>query len=80
MIPVYLAIAYVAGLPTRLLAIAAVVAVLAAPVAWKFALQDYQRQRVLTFVDPSKDTRARGTSRSRPASPPGRAGCGARDS
>jgi rod shape determining protein RodA len=59
-IPVYLAIAYVAGLPTRLLAIAAVVAVLAAPVAWKFVLQDYQRQRVLTFVDPSKDTRGAG--------------------
>ena len=59
-IPVYLAIAYAAGLPKRLLAIAAVVAVLAAPVAWKFVLQDYQRQRVLTFVDPSKDTRGAG--------------------
>ena len=51
-IPVYLAVAYAAGLPKRLLAIAAVVAVLAAPVAWKFVLKDYQRQRVLTFVDP----------------------------
>jgi rod shape determining protein RodA len=59
-IPVYLAIAYVAGLPTRILAVAAVVAVLALPVAWKFVLQDYQRQRVLTFVDPSKDTRGAG--------------------
>ena len=59
-IPVYLAIAYVAGLPTRVLAVAAVVAVLALPVAWKFVLQDYQRQRVLTFVDPSKDTRGAG--------------------
>ena len=59
-IPVFLAIAYVAGLPTRILAIAAVVAVLAAPVAWKFVLQDYQRQRVLTFIDPSKDTRGAG--------------------
>ena len=51
-IPVYLFIAYVAGLPMRLLGIAALVAVLAAPVAWKFALKDYQRERVLTFVDP----------------------------
>jgi rod shape determining protein RodA len=59
-IPVFLAIAYVAGLPTRVLAIAAVVAVLAAPVAWRFVLQDYQRQRVLTFIDPSKDTRGAG--------------------
>jgi rod shape determining protein RodA len=59
-IPVFLAIAYVAGLPTRILAVAAIVAVLAAPVAWKFVLKDYQRQRVLTFVDPSKDTRGAG--------------------
>jgi rod shape determining protein RodA len=59
-IPIYLAIAYVAGLPTRILAVAAIVAVLAAPVAWKFVLKDYQRQRVLTFVDPSKDTRGAG--------------------
>jgi rod shape determining protein RodA len=59
-IPIYLAIAYVAGLPTRILAVAAILAVLAAPVAWKFVLKDYQRQRVLTFVDPSKDTRGAG--------------------
>jgi rod shape determining protein RodA len=59
-IPVFLAIAYVAGLPMRMLGIIAVVAVLAAPVAWKFALKDYQRQRVLTFIDPSKDTHGAG--------------------
>jgi rod shape determining protein RodA len=59
-IPVYLAIVYVAGLPMRILGIIAVVAVLAAPVAWQFALKDYQKQRVLTFVDPSKDTRGAG--------------------
>jgi rod shape determining protein RodA len=59
-IPVFLAVAYVAGLPMRVLGIIAVVAVLAAPVAWKFALKDYQRQRVLTFIDPSKDTHGAG--------------------
>jgi rod shape determining protein RodA len=59
-VPIYLAIAYVAGLPMRVLGIIALIAVLAAPVAWKFALQDYQKQRVLTFVDPSKDTRGAG--------------------
>jgi rod shape determining protein RodA len=59
-LPVYLAIAYVAGLPMRVLGIIALIAVLAAPVAWKFALKDYQKQRVLTFVDPSKDTRGAG--------------------
>jgi len=59
-VPVYLAIAYAAGLPVRILGIIAVVAVLAAPVAWKFALKDYQKQRILTFIDPSKDTKGAG--------------------
>ena len=59
-VPVYLAIVYVAGLSMRVLGVIAVVAVLAAPVAWQFALKDYQKQRVLTFVDPSKDTRGAG--------------------
>lgn len=59
-LPVYLAIAYVAGLPMRALGIIAIVAVLAAPVAWKFGLKDYQRQRMMTFIDPSKDTRGAG--------------------
>jgi rod shape determining protein RodA len=59
-VPIYLAIAYVAGLPMRVLGIIALIAVLAAPVAWQFALKDYQKQRVLTFVDPSKDTRGAG--------------------
>lgn len=59
-VPVYLAIAYAAGLPVRILGIIALVAVLAAPVAWKFALKDYQKQRILTFIDPSKDTKGAG--------------------
>jgi rod shape determining protein RodA len=59
-IPVYLAIAFVAGLPLRVLGIVALAAILVAPVAWKFGLKDYQRQRVITFVDPSKDTRGAG--------------------
>jgi rod shape determining protein RodA len=59
-LPVYLAVVFAAGLPMRVLGIIAIVAALAAPVAWKFALQDYQRQRVLTFVDPSQDTRGAG--------------------
>ena len=43
LLPVYLLIAYVAGLPMRMLGMAALVAVLAAPVAWTFALKDYQK-------------------------------------
>jgi rod shape determining protein RodA len=59
-VPVFLVIVYVAGLPMRVLGVIALVAVLAAPVAWGFVLKDYQRQRVLTFLDPSKDTRGAG--------------------
>jgi rod shape determining protein RodA len=43
LIPVGFAIAYVAGMPMRLIGILALAAVLVAPVAWKFALKDYQR-------------------------------------
>ena len=46
------AVAFVAGMPMRILGILALVGVLAAPVAWKFALQDYQKERISTFLDP----------------------------
>jgi rod shape determining protein RodA len=59
-LPVFVSIVFVAGLPMRILGAFAVVALLATPIAWKFALQDYQKQRVLTFIDPSQDTRGAG--------------------
>jgi len=59
-LPVYVAVVFVAGLPMRVLGVVALTALLAAPIAWKFGLQDYQRQRVITFVDPSQDTRGAG--------------------
>jgi rod shape determining protein RodA len=60
LLPVFLAIAYVAGMPTRMLGILLVAAVLAAPVAWKFGLKDYQRTRVSTFFNPELDARGAG--------------------
>ena len=33
---------------------------LAAPVAWKFALKDYQKSRISTFLDPSQDAKGAG--------------------
>ena len=60
LIPIAFAIAYVAGMPMRLLGILALVGVLAAPVAWKFALQDYQKERISTFLDPAQDARGAG--------------------
>jgi rod shape determining protein RodA len=44
----------------RILGILALAGVLVAPVAWKFALKDYQKSRILTFIDPSKDQKGAG--------------------
>jgi rod shape determining protein RodA len=60
LVPAVLAIAFVAGMPMRIFAVIAIVGVLAAPVAWRFALKDYQKERISTFLDPSKDARGAG--------------------
>jgi rod shape determining protein RodA len=60
LIPVYLGIVFVAGLRLKWLAMAALIGVLLAPVAWSYVLADYQKERVVTFLDPSKDPRGSG--------------------
>ena len=60
LIPIAFVVAYVAGMPMRIVGILAIIGVLAAPVAWKFALQDYQRERVSTFLNPEQDARGAG--------------------
>jgi rod shape determining protein RodA len=60
LIPIAFAIAFVAGMPMRIIGIVALVGVLAAPVAWTFALQDYQKERIETFLDPSQDAKGAG--------------------
>jgi rod shape determining protein RodA len=60
LVPVLFAAAFVAGMPMRIFGILAVVGLLAAPIAWKFALQDYQKERISTFVNPSQDARGAG--------------------
>jgi rod shape determining protein RodA len=60
LIPVGFAIAFVAGMSMRIVGIIAIVGVLATPVAWMFVLQDYQKERVETFLDPSKDAKGAG--------------------
>jgi rod shape determining protein RodA len=58
--PIFLGIAYVAGMRMRILGILALVAIVSAPVAWTFALKDYQKSRISTFLDPSQDARGAG--------------------
>jgi rod shape determining protein RodA len=60
LLPVLFGVAYLAGMRMRLLAVIALVGVLIAPLAWKFALQDYQKSRIETFFDPSQDPRGAG--------------------
>jgi rod shape determining protein RodA len=60
LLPVFLAIAYLAGMPMRILGVLCVCFVLAAPIAWKFALKDYQKSRITTFFDPSLDAKGAG--------------------
>jgi rod shape determining protein RodA len=60
LLPVLLVTTFAAGLPVRYMAAVALVGVLAAPFAWTFALQDYQKSRIETFLDPEQDARGAG--------------------
>ena len=60
LVPVFLAVAFLAGMQLRVFGIIFVCLVLAAPVAWTFALKDYQKSRISTFLDPSQDAKGAG--------------------
>jgi rod shape determining protein RodA len=60
LLPILFAIAYVAGMPMKIFGVLALVGVLAAPIVWKFALHDYQRGRISTFLDPEQDAKGAG--------------------
>ena len=60
LIPVFFGIAYLAGMRLRLLGVIALIAVLMAPLAWQFALKDYQKARIVSFLDPSQDAKDAG--------------------
>ena len=60
LLPIFLAVAYLAGMRMRVFGLLLVCLVLAAPVVWKFALHDYQRARISTFLDPTQDAKGAG--------------------
>jgi rod shape determining protein RodA len=60
MLPVVLGITYLAGLRLKWIGIAAVVFVLASPLIWTYGLQDYQKTRISTFINPEADPRGDG--------------------
>jgi len=53
--PLWVAAAWLGGLPWRAWAALALMALVLAGGAWQFALKDYQKERVLTVLDPSRD-------------------------
>jgi rod shape determining protein RodA len=60
LLPIFFGIAYVAGMRMRILGILAGIAIVTAPIAWNFALKEYQKSRIETFLDPSQDARGAG--------------------
>ena len=60
LLPVCVAIMIFAGFRLKFLAVLAVVGVLLTPVAWTYGLEDYQRTRIASFLDPDQDPRGAG--------------------
>jgi rod shape determining protein RodA len=60
LVPIFLGIAFVAGMRVKVVAVMLAIAIAAAPAAWAFALKEYQKSRIETFLDPEKDARGAG--------------------
>jgi rod shape determining protein RodA len=60
LLPVFLGLAFVAGMRMRLLVVVMAAGIVLSPIAWKYGLKDYQRSRIATFLDPGKDARGAG--------------------
>jgi len=60
LLPVAFAILVFAGLPLRYVSILVAVGIMITPVAWTYGLEDYQRQRIASFLNPEQDARGAG--------------------
>jgi rod shape determining protein RodA len=60
LLPIFAAVAFLAGMRMRVFGLLLVCMLLTAPVVWKFGLKDYQRTRISTFLDPSQDAKGAG--------------------
>ncbi|MCX6538560.1 MAG: rod shape-determining protein RodA [Acidobacteria bacterium] len=60
LVSVLLGIAYVAGMRLRVAGVLLALAIVTAPIVWNYALKDYQKARVVTFLDPWRDPRGKG--------------------
>lgn len=57
---VYFGVIYLAGLPLRWVGVGLLAVVLLSPVVWMWGLEDYQKGRVITFLNPERDPRGAG--------------------
>jgi rod shape determining protein RodA len=60
LLPILIVATFAAGLPVKYLGVLALAGALATPLAWQFALKDYQKERIETFLDPEQDPRGAG--------------------
>ncbi|MCX6550001.1 MAG: rod shape-determining protein RodA [Acidobacteria bacterium] len=60
LVPILLGIAIVGGMRLKVAGILLALAIVATPVVWSYGLKDYQKGRVLTFLDPWRDPRGAG--------------------
>ena len=60
LVPVLIGVAYLAGMPMRVFGMLSLCLLLAAPIAWQFGLKDYQKARIVSFLDPSQDAKDAG--------------------
>jgi rod shape determining protein RodA len=60
MLPPFLAVAFLGGLRPKAIAIIGGVLILFGGLGWQFALKDYQKNRIYTFLDPALDPRGAG--------------------
>ena len=60
LVPVYLGVVYLAGLRLKWIWVGLLIVVLLSPAIWTWGLQDYQKGRVITFLNPELDPRGDG--------------------
>ncbi|MDR2685987.1 MAG: rod shape-determining protein RodA [Rickettsiales bacterium] len=51
---------FMIGAPRKWFIVIISLVLLSSPVVWKFAMHDYQRDRILTLIDPAKDPKGKG--------------------
>ena len=76
-IPILAAGVFLAGPRWKHVAVITLALVLAVPIGWRFFMKDYQKDRLVSFMDPSRIRKVRGIRSSSPRLPSAPEACGA---